>query len=122
MLIDLSDKNNLSGGGGGGYGVPQPAGFIGYPPAPALPQFPMPSSTIPFNYPSGPSGNEGGSCGGGGGAPQPPFSYNIPPNAPPMDEKKDLNINTDFVMQESNNVLPPAYTSISPDDNLQVCK
>lgn len=126
MLIDLSDKNNLGGGGGGGggdYAVPQPAGFIGYPPAPALPQFPMPQSNIPFNYPAGPSGNEGGGRGGGGGgggASQPPFNYNIPPNAPPMDEKKDLNINTDFVLQESNNAFPPAYTSISPDDNLQV--
>lgn len=123
MLIDLSDRNNL--GGGGGQSIPQPAGFIGYPQAPALPQMPMPPANIPFNYPSGPSGsgNFDGNSGGSGGSNKSPFNYNIPPNAPTMNdenEKKDLNINNDFVMHESNNQFPPAYTSISPDDNLQV--
>lgn len=41
VLIDLSDKNNLGGGGG----MPQPPGFIGYPQAPGLPPH------VPFNYP-----------------------------------------------------------------------
>lgn len=39
ILIDLSDKNNLGGGG-----ILQPLGFIGYPQPPALPH-------IPFGYP-----------------------------------------------------------------------
>lgn len=130
LLIDLSDKNNLGGsgcgGGNGGQSMPQPVGFIDYPQAPALPQMPMPPSNMPFNYPSGPSGsgnfgdNNSGGGGGGGGMKSTPFNYNIPPNGPAVDEKKDLNINNDFVMHESNNQFPPAYTSISPDDNLQV--
>lgn len=92
MLIDLSDRNNLGGGGSGGGGsggggsggAPQPPGFVGYPQAPALPPMPMPPTNAPFNYP-----NMGGF---GGGASAPPFNYNIPPNQ----EKKDLNINTHF--------------------------
>lgn len=48
FLIDLSDKNNLGGGGG----VPQPPGFVGYPQPPMLPAMndglPGPA---PFNYP-----------------------------------------------------------------------
>lgn len=120
MLIDLSDRNNLGGGGGGGQSMPQPAGFIGYPQAPALPQMPMPQANIPFNYPSCSGNFDANNSGVGGGNNKSPFNYNIPPNAPAMDEKKDLNINNDFVMHESNNKFPPAYTSISPDDNLQV--
>lgn len=42
-LIDLSDPNNLGGGGSGG--IPQPPGFIGYPQPPPLP------TTVPFDYP-----------------------------------------------------------------------
>lgn len=87
MLIDLSDRNNLGGGGSGG--MPQPPGFIGYPQAPALPAMPMPPTNAPFNYP-----NMGGGVGGGGASSAPPpFNYNIPPNQ----EKKDLNINTHFL-------------------------
>lgn len=89
MLIDLSDRNNLGGGSGGG--PPQPPGFIGYPQPPALPHMPMPPTNAPFNYP-----NMGGNGGGGmssGSASAPPFNYNIPPNQ----EKKDLNINTHFL-------------------------
>lgn len=110
MLIDLSDRNNLGGSGGG---APQPPGFIGYPQAPALPPMPMPPTNMPFNYP-----NMGGGGGGGmssGSASAPPFNYNIPPNQ----EKKDLNINTDFLNEESNIHQPPAYSSVSPDDNIQ---
>lgn len=98
MLIDLSDRNNL-GGGGGSAGPPQPnpVGFIGYPQAPPLPQMPMPPTT-PFNYPmSSNKGNTSGGGGGGSGGMPVPFAYNIPPNAPPNDEKKDLNINTEFL-------------------------
>ncbi|KAG4069934.1 hypothetical protein HA402_015158 [Bradysia odoriphaga] len=112
MLIDLSDRNNLGGGGSGG--TPQPPGFIGYPQAPALPPMPMPPTNAPFNYP-----NMGGGSGGGmssGSASAPPFNYNIPPNQ----EKKDLNINTDFLNEESNAHHPPAYSSVSPDDNIQM--
>lgn len=86
MLIDLSDRNNLGGGGSGG--TPQPPGFIGYPHAPALPPMPMPPTNVPFNYP-----NMGGGSSGGGASAPPPFNYNIPPNQ----EKKDLNINTHFL-------------------------
>lgn len=45
LLIDLSDRNNLGGGG-----MPQPPGFFGYPPPPALPGFTN-APTAPFNYP-----------------------------------------------------------------------
>lgn len=94
VLIDLSDRNNLGGGGGGGSsggsgGMPQPPGFIGYPQAPVLPAMPTPPKGAPFNYPN--MGNNNGS--GSGGATAPPFNYNIPPNQ----EKKDLNINTQFL-------------------------
>ncbi|KAJ6641450.1 IST1 like [Pseudolycoriella hygida] len=108
VLIDFTDRNNLGGGGSGGNTVPQPLGFIGYPQPPALPNMPLPPTNIPFNYP-----NIGGG-GGGGGATAPPFNYNIPPNQ----EKKDLNINTNFLNEESN-IHPPAYSSVSPDDNIQ---
>ncbi|KAH8297563.1 hypothetical protein KR054_003072 [Drosophila jambulina] len=139
-LIDLSDRNNLSGGPGGP--APPQMGFIGYPQVPPLPQMPEPPSSKPFNYP--PFG------GGGGGEacavpppvqqqPPPPFAYNIPPHqpaAPPAvlppkcSEEKDLN--TNFINHESNttddsgspdeNILrpkpdndpPPRYTSINP--------
>lgn len=111
-LIDLSDRNNLGGSGGGGQ--PQPVGFIGYPPAPALPTFPMPPANSPFNYPTPPGGgfNHGGAGGSGGGgflnentisASAPPaFNYNIPPNStqqqsPMSMEKNDLNINAKFL-------------------------
>lgn len=74
-------------------------GFVGYPSVPPLPQMPDPPSYKPFNYPP-PSGGGGGGGGaadtgyGSNSAPQ-PFNYNIPPNV--NNEKKDLNINTDFL-------------------------
>lgn len=104
-LIDLSDRNNLSGGPGGP--PPPQMGFIGYPQVPPLPNMPEPPSSKPFNYP--PFGGGGGGGGGGGACavphpmqqPPPPFAYNIPPNqpAPPAvlpakcAEEKDLNTN-----------------------------
>ncbi|XP_055606756.1 IST1 homolog isoform X2 [Uranotaenia lowii] len=125
-LIDLSDRNNLDGGGhsggsggaGGGGGMPAPVGFIGYPLPPAIPQLPQDSSQAPFNYP-GPSNSFVPAS-----AP-PPFSYNIPPNpaGPPPSEEKDLNINANFINQEKNKGPdpgpPPSYASLSPDDNMQ---
>lgn len=83
-LIDLNDRNNLDGD------IPNPPGFIGYPPAPNFPILPHPPSNIPFNYPPGPSG------GGGGFGALPNMNYNIPPNNQEP-EKKDLNINTNFI-------------------------
>ncbi|KAH8411318.1 hypothetical protein KR215_001865 [Drosophila sulfurigaster] len=142
-LIDLSDRNNLSGGPGAPPGPPQ-MGFIGYPAMPHLPEMPAPPTSKPFNYP--PFG--GGGAGGGGGAaacggpapvqPPPPFAYNIPPNQPPSTstpsqskcaEEKDLN--TNFINHETQepdgsgspdeNILrpkphdpPPRYSSINP--------
>ncbi|XP_020801673.1 IST1 homolog isoform X5 [Drosophila serrata] len=121
-LIDLSDKNNLSGGPGGP--PPPQMGFIGYPQVPPLPHMPEPPSSKPFNYPP-----FGGGGGGGGGAcavpppvqqPPPPFAYNIPPHqpAPPAvlppkcSEEKDLN--TNFINRESNTT----DDSGSPDENI----
>lgn len=94
VLIDLSDRNNLGGGGSSG-GTPQPPGFIGYPHAPSLPAMPMPPTSAPFNYPNMGGGGSGSGGGGmsSGSASAPPFNYNIPPNQ----EKKDLNINTHFL-------------------------
>lgn len=67
---------------------------------------PEPPSNKPFNYP--PFGGGGG--GGAGAVAPPPFPYNIPPmpqNQPPQQpyqqkpgapsERKDLNINTNFI-------------------------
>ena len=124
ILIDLgNDSNNLDGAGGGGGMAPQP-GFIGYPQMPTLPQMPQLPANTPFQYPrQGPSG------GGGGAAsytpPTAPFNYNIPPNPSnslPTDEKKDLNINQNFLREERSNEQPPppSYDSLSPDDNMQV--
>uniref|UniRef100_A0A1B0CMC0 IST1 homolog n=1 Tax=Lutzomyia longipalpis TaxID=7200 RepID=A0A1B0CMC0_LUTLO len=110
VLIDLSDKNNLD------SNIPQPPGFIGFPQAPPLPHMPEPPMRKPFDYPNMHGGHGGGPS---GGASAPPFTYNIPPNPPgPSGEKKDLNINTDFVDNERHS-LPPPYSTISPDDNLQ---
>lgn len=44
LLIDLSDRNNLGGGG-----VPAPPGFFGYPQPPPLPV--MDQQPVPFSYP-----------------------------------------------------------------------
>ncbi|KAL5291497.1 IST1 family protein [Megaselia abdita] len=118
FLIDLSDRNNLGGGGGGGMAPPQ-MGFIGYPPVPQLPQMPDPPAYKPFNYPppSG-GGGGGGAAEASGNGPPKPFNYNIPPNV--NNEKKDLNINTDFLAAEGASNLPPASTNKeSPDDNVQ---
>lgn len=128
FLIDLSDRNNLSGGP-----PPPQVGFIGYPNMPQLPQMPDPPSTKPFNYPppyggGGGGGGSGGSGGVAGGFSQPgtapsgppPFAYNIPPNPSHNEtEKKDLNINSDFLQQEKNTSLqpdapPPRYSSLNP--------
>ncbi|XP_017028863.1 IST1 homolog isoform X5 [Drosophila kikkawai] len=121
-LIDLSDKNNLSGGPGG---MPPPQmGFIGYPQVPPLPQMPEPPSNKPFNYP--PFGGGGG--GGGGGAcavppptqqPPPPFAYNIPPHQPASpavlppkcSEEKDLN--TNFI-NNANKPKPQPRSKLPP--------
>lgn len=105
FLIDLSgEKNNLGGNNGPGGSIPQPFGFVGYPqppPLPQMPQMPDPPSAKPFNY-----GPPGGGFGGGGFQPgsasaPPPFNYNIPPNShqqqPQNPEKKDLNINSNFL-------------------------
>lgn len=95
FLIDLSDRNNLGGGA-----VPPQMGFVGYPSVPPLPQMPDPPGYKPFNYPPPPpSGGGGGGAAettsaGGNSVPK-PFNYNILPNS--NNEKKDLNINTDFL-------------------------
>ena len=117
-LIDFNDRNNLDGG------IPGPPGFVDYPMPPPLPILPHPPSNVPFNYPPGP-GNFGGGSGqfvqppmhpqypgqqspmnpyggpmqypGSSYNPGPaPFNYNIPPNSV-SDEKKDLNINSQFL-------------------------
>ncbi|KAK9869825.1 hypothetical protein WA026_003554 [Henosepilachna vigintioctopunctata] len=87
FLIDLSDKNNLGGGG-----MPHPPGFLGYPQPPSVPDFPP----VPFNYPDlkGPLEDQPT-------APPPAFSYNIPPGV----ENKEFN--TDFLnINEAPKPLP----------------
>lgn len=112
VLIDLSDKNNLN----GGNFAPQP-GFIGYPQAPQLPDMPVPPVYNPGSWP--PGGNSGGGAGfvapqpkpfdyGASAAPKPfdygsasapaTFNYNIPPQAPQNMEKKEINLNQDFIL------------------------
>ncbi|XP_008194059.1 IST1 homolog isoform X4 [Tribolium castaneum] len=95
LLIDLSDKNNL--GGGGGY--PAPLGFLGYPQPPPLPAMVDPPPA-PFSYP--PSKDQNWNAPSNPSAPPPAFSYNIPP----ADEGKESN--TDFM-----------DSKVPPDDNLQ---
>ncbi|KRT86283.1 hypothetical protein AMK59_551, partial [Oryctes borbonicus] len=101
VLIDLSDKNNLGGGGG------VPIGFIGYPQPPQLPQ------QSPFNYPPLDNKSGGFAIPNNPSAPNPnvpygaPFSYNIPPGG----ESKESN--ADYTS------LPPPYTSLPPEDNNQ---
>uniref|UniRef100_A0A182JSY6 IST1 homolog n=1 Tax=Anopheles christyi TaxID=43041 RepID=A0A182JSY6_9DIPT len=134
VLIDLADKNNLDGasggasggsggsrgggssGGGGAVASPPNVGFVAYPPA--IPQLPVVPSTVPFQYPAGPSGQHFGAA----SAP-PPFNYNIPPNSSEKEEIKDLNINASFINEErgtSDGIgPPPSYSSLSPDDNMQ---
>ncbi|XP_075164175.1 increased sodium tolerance 1-like protein isoform X2 [Haematobia irritans] len=105
-LIDLSDRNNLGGGG------PHEIGFIGYPSLPPMPAVP---NNKPFNYPP----PYGGGGGGGAAAPPlpyggpsggtasggpPPFNYNIPPTTTPNNEVKDLN--TQFINEEVNADVP----------------
>ncbi|KAF7279447.1 increased sodium tolerance 1-like protein isoform X2 [Rhynchophorus ferrugineus] len=97
MLIDLTDKNNLGGGGGG---LPQPPGFVGYPQPPTFP-VPPPINPVPFSYPTLPSEKQGPT------APPPSFSYNIPPCP---DEDKESN--TDYVDNEL-----PRYSMVFPDVN-----
>lgn len=82
LLIDLSDRNNLGGGG-----MPQPPGFLGYPPPPALPGFAN-APTAPFNYPPPKEDNSKDSEGKNNNYPYgAPFSYNIPPGG----ESKESN-------------------------------
>ncbi|KAH8370045.1 hypothetical protein KR093_001985 [Drosophila rubida] len=143
-LIDLSDRNNLSGGGAGVPPGPPQMGFIGYPAMPQLPDMPAPPSSKPFNYPPFGGGAGGGGGGGGAGAcvapppmqPPPPFAYNIPPNQPcpsPSQSKcaEEKDLNTNFINHENKepdgsdspdeNILrpkphdpPPRYSSINP--------
>ncbi|XP_011189447.2 IST1 homolog isoform X3 [Zeugodacus cucurbitae] len=110
-LIDLSDRNNL--GGGGAVGPPPQMGFIGYP---SLPPLPDPPAAKPFNYP--PPYGQGSQTGGVSGVStngpyqQQPFSYNIPPTQSGY-EQKDLN--TSFINRpKPYDDPPPRYTSINP--------
>lgn len=51
LLLDLDQDRNNHGnnlGGNGGGGLPQPAGFVGFPQPPMLPSS---SDFQPFNYP-----------------------------------------------------------------------
>jgi len=147
FLIDLNDRNNLDGNipappgpGFADYPQPPPLPIMPHPPAnipfnyPVLPNkaYPdLPTNSYPgaFNYP-GPSNNNNNNNNGGGGmaasfnsAPSAPFNYNynIPPNGPQQQpEKKDLNVN--FLHEEKEtdiHSMPPPYSSISPDDNIQ---
>uniref|UniRef100_A0A034VGX0 IST1 homolog n=1 Tax=Bactrocera dorsalis TaxID=27457 RepID=A0A034VGX0_BACDO len=117
-LIDLSDRNNL--GGGGAVGPPPQMGFIGYP---SLPPLPDPPVAKPFNYP--PPYGQGSEAGGAsGGHPQHPFSYNIPPTQSSY-EQKDLNtsfINNELTNDLSSNAAEGAtscnYTENSPEENI----
>lgn len=101
QLIDFHDRNNLGGGGNGG--APQPLGFIDFPQPPTLPVMPPLPHHAPFNYPPPPPGgpggsNNGGACAGAGFCPPTaPFNYNIPPYPQIDPEKKDLNINNQFL-------------------------
>lgn len=93
-LIDFQDRNNFGRNDGNGGGAPQPIGFIGFPQPPSLPVMPQVPQHKPFNYPGG-SGS-GGSGGSAAYCPTAPYNYNIPPH-PHNDEKKDLNINSNFL-------------------------
>lgn len=88
MLIDLSDRNNLGGGGGG---MPQPPGFVGFPQPP-----PLPNLVDPFPY----HPNEKDLNIMGPSAPPPAFSYNIPPG-----DDKESNLAGGI----------PSYDSLYPD-------
>ncbi|KAF5304485.1 hypothetical protein FQA39_LY09681 [Lamprigera yunnana] len=95
ILIDLSDKNNLS--------EPRPAGFIGYPMPPSLPP-------AHFNYPNLPSSDPSpgfnvmtnSNNSQHGGIPYTPFSYNIPPAG----ESKESNISYQNIDQGSKDLKP----------------
>jgi vacuolar protein sorting-associated protein IST1 len=104
MLIDLSDRNNLGGGGSGG--MPAPPGFYGYPQPPPLPAMTMMDTPPPpFSYP--PLKDQNWNAPGSPSAPPPAFSYNIPPG----DEGKESN--TDFMGSL------PTYSMVCPRNNLQ---
>uniref|UniRef100_A0A1A9WCV3 IST1 homolog n=1 Tax=Glossina brevipalpis TaxID=37001 RepID=A0A1A9WCV3_9MUSC len=113
-LIDLSDRNNLS---GKGLSAPPQIGFIEYPGVPPLPLPPPPLSNKPFNYP--PSGGSGDAA----TKLNPyPFNYNILPGSSSTqiaNEKKDLN--TQFINEESSNELisSTSSTPINYDDDEQ---
>jgi len=124
LLFDLdSEKNNLDGGDKRNILPPQPAGFIGYPQPPTLPQ--QPPHFQPFSYPD----QQKIPSGAGGFVVPPqlpahapnaplgygvPFSYNIPPGndsvGPGSDAAaKPLNTNLE---DES---PPPPYSCFPPD-------
>lgn len=51
-LLDIGERNDTNNLGGGGGGMPQPPGFIGFPQPPLLPVNPgMGGGYTPFNYP-----------------------------------------------------------------------
>ncbi|XP_077283012.1 increased sodium tolerance 1-like protein [Arctopsyche grandis] len=105
VLIDLGPSN-----------VPRPPGFIDFPQPPGVPA--MPFHPPPFNYPSLPNFNQPTSSTAGFVMPPPDLSNQHTPmtyNIPPPNENKD--INTTFLQEEMSN-LPPAYDSLSPDENL----
>ncbi|XP_023032951.1 IST1 homolog isoform X2 [Drosophila willistoni] len=125
-LIDLSDRNNLSGGSGGA--PPPQMGFIGYPAVPPLPSMPEPPTSKPFNYPPFGGGGGGGAAAMNPMQPPPPFAYNIPPNQPPapavlpskcsgnVPEEKDLN--TNFINETKEAEASGSGGSCSPDENI----
>ncbi|KAJ1522565.1 hypothetical protein ONE63_001750 [Megalurothrips usitatus] len=127
LLLDFDqDKNNL-----GGNGVPQPAGFVGFPQPPMLP-----SDFQPFNYPTprppsggpgpsggfivppplpqqGPAAGANAAIGGASSHSEDAFnknpalmSYNIPPGGDATN-----NVNN---MQDSS--PPPSFHSLFPPD------
>ncbi|XP_044742405.1 IST1 homolog [Chrysoperla carnea] len=122
-LLDIGERNDTNNLGGGGGGMPQPPGFIGFPQPPLLPvNSGMGGGYTPFNYPNPSPSNSGGfvvphSKPSTPSAPKVPYgaplSYNIPPGA----ETKDLN--TNFMLDFDDDIPPPSYDSVSPDENQQ---
>ncbi|KAK3917182.1 IST1-like protein [Frankliniella fusca] len=110
LLLDLDqDKNNLGGGG-----IPQPAGFIGFPQPPMIP-----SDFQPFNYPA-PKPSAGSS---GGFVVPPPLPQQGPAadaNAAPAGSSSDrsavpFNVNPASMSYN----IPPGGDSSSNVNNMQ---